>query len=218
MLPESRRGKLLFAKPANKVPGNPTPPYAGLSTAAVTIQDAVDAATNGASLNGFTLVNGVAGNTNLIPNRSSILVKGGGVCGSTLGGGVVSNFVLTANAASGDGGGAFTVVVVNSQLTDNLAINGGAAALINCSIVNNTAVHEGGVSPNSFTSQAVSQLTGIPTDGSGDHADPDGDGMDNWQEFIARTNPTNALSVLKISTASACSERLLTLTPSRSIQ
>jgi hypothetical protein len=34
-----------------------------------------------------------------------------------------------------------------------------------------------------------------------DNADPDGDGMPNWQEYLAGTNPTNALSSLQFSGA-----------------
>jgi hypothetical protein len=34
-----------------------------------------------------------------------------------------------------------------------------------------------------------------------DNADPDGDGMPNWQEYLAGTNPTNAFSALQFSEA-----------------
>ena len=34
-----------------------------------------------------------------------------------------------------------------------------------------------------------------------DNADPDGDGMANWQEYLAGTNPTNALSALQFAGA-----------------
>jgi hypothetical protein len=42
---------------------------------------------------------------------------------------------------------------------------------------------------------------GLASDGSADYVDSDGDGMNNWQEYMAGTNPTNASSVFKITTS-----------------
>ena len=46
------------------------------------------------------------------------------------------------------------------------------------------------------------QQYGLPTDGSADSADLDADGHNNWQEWRCLTNPTNALSVLRLLFAS----------------
>jgi hypothetical protein len=46
---------------------------------------------------------------------------------------------------------------------------------------------------------------GLPSNGSADYLDSDNDGMNNWQEYLAGTNPTNASSVFKITSAQAVS-------------
>ncbi len=52
--------------------------------------------------------------------------------------------------------------------------------------------------PVSRISYAWLQQYGLPITTNTDTSDPDGDGMNNYQEWIAGTNPTNALSLLEM--------------------
>jgi hypothetical protein len=53
-------------------------------------------------------------------------------------------------------------------------------------------------SPTSVLSYAWAQKFNITTDGSADFLDSDGDGMNNWQECVAQTNPTNSAAFLQM--------------------
>jgi hypothetical protein len=57
-------------------------------------------------------------------------------------------------------------------------------------------------SPASVLSYAWAQQNELPTDGSADYLDSDGDGLNNWQEWMSGTVPTNAASVLQVSAPS----------------
>jgi hypothetical protein len=55
--------------------------------------------------------------------------------------------------------------------------------------------------PGSVISYAWLQHFGLPTDGSADTTDPDADGLNTWQEWRCLTDPTNALSALRLLTS-----------------
>ena len=54
---------------------------------------------------------------------------------------------------------------------------------------------------NDLVFYAWAQFHGVAVDGTEDYGDPDGDGMNNWQEWVCYTCPTNALDSLHIISA-----------------
>ena len=54
----------------------------------------------------------------------------------------------------------------------------------------------------------VEREYGLPTDGSADAADPDADGLTNCQEWRCQTDPTNALSALRLLSTSPADTHL----------
>src|ERR1035438_6007897 len=149
---------------------SPTPPYADLSTAALTIQDAVDAATNGDLIlvndgyyqDGFRITKGSGfpgyNETNRvvvskpvtiqsINGPSAAYISGSGTCRCVYlaNGAALSGFTLTSGAAgwtqTGIGGVHTTVAGDGGGVTGTL---GGSGVVSNCVITGSTATASGG--------------------------------------------------------------------------
>ncbi|MBN2507954.1 MAG: PKD domain-containing protein, partial [Verrucomicrobia bacterium] len=99
----------------------------------------------------------------------------------------VGNFRLQSNSPCINAGN--NAYVTSAQDLDGLPrIVGGTVDIGACELQ----------SPASAISYAWLQQYGLPTDGSADFTDADGDRLNNWQEWCCRIDPTNALSVLRL--------------------
>ena len=115
--------------------------------------------------------------------------------------GNITSAPLFVNLATGNLRLASTSPCINSG--DNGFVSSSTDLDSNPRVVNNT-VDMGAYEfqgAGSIISYAWLQQYGLPTDGSADFTDPDHDGANNWQEWLAGTNPTNASSGLKIISA-----------------
>jgi hypothetical protein len=100
--------------------------------------------TNGATLTGFTLTNGLARSTEI--GGGQLSQNGGGIY-CTSASATVSNCVVTSCGAGVEGGGIYGGTLLDCTLTNNYGPKGGAAAyskLIRCRILSNSAYDTGG--------------------------------------------------------------------------
>jgi hypothetical protein len=119
-----------------------------------------------------------------------------------VGPGCITNAPVFVNEAGGDfhlqsnspciNSGKNTYVVGNTDLDGRPRIVNGT--------VDMGAYEFEGAGYNSFISWL--RQYGLPTDGSADYTDSDGDGMNNYEEWLAGTDPTNPSSVLELLTPS----------------
>jgi hypothetical protein len=196
----------------------PLAPFGSWASASTNIQDAIDAAipgdlvlvTNGNYQFGEYFVSGVVVPSRVAVNKSLTVASVNGPAVTIIhgrkGGRTSLRGVYLADGAILSG---FTITngTANIEQLQGTGLGGGvycqsaAAVVTNCVINGNQGLSGGAVYQGTLHNCAWAQQYGLPTDGSQDLADSDDDGANNWSESRADTNPTNALSLLRVLSA-----------------
>jgi hypothetical protein len=145
--------------------------------------------------------------------NSIVYYNGGSAYGNAISSFVYYSCIAPIAGAQGSGNITNAPSLENLRLASNSpCINAGnnVYVTIDMDLDNNPRIVGGTVdigayefqSPKSAISYAWLQQYGLPTDGSADLIDSDADGMNNWQEWRCGTDPTNALSALRLLSAS----------------
>jgi hypothetical protein len=164
----------------------------------------------GGSASGGTAGNGGAGTISTITG-SSVVYAGGGGGGGQAAGGTGGSGIGGNGGSSGSQNGADGAINTGSGGggaggSSGLGGKGGSGIVIVRYVVGGGLTSQAMVAPAVDSAQfdawrlahfTAEQLTNAAV--SGENADPDYDGMLNWQERVAGTNPTNALSSLVLS-------------------
>jgi len=172
------------------------------------------AATAACTLNNCTVVGNKSGfqSAAAVSNTINNCILYYNIGGPNYSGGVLNSCCTTPLPANGIGNFTNAPLFVSSQ---NLRLHSGSPCINagknsyapgSVDLDGNQRVSGGTVdsgayeyqNPPSIISYAWLQQYRLATDGSADYSDPDNDGMNNWQEWVCGTNPTNAQSVLRM--------------------
>ena len=170
------------------------------------------------TLSGNSALGGTGGGAYLSTLYNSIVFYNGGASALNYDAGSTLNFCCTTPMPASGVGNITQPPLLVDWANDDLhlqpnspCINAGKNAFVTTATDynGNSRIASGTVDLGAYEYQAAGSIIsyvwlqqfGLPTDGSADFTDADADGMNNWQEWVCGTSPTNSLSKLSLLSA-----------------